>query len=265
MADDQQLERPGIYNIDYFSGAQVALYIGDIWVDEVTSMSYEVRQPRRPLYGYADTLYKQLTKGQVLVQGQFTINFKEAGYLWLVLQRNRSLLTARPHPFFRFPDEPEFKGLGRGELDVGRNIEQIINGELNLGDRNESLARLATAATLTGFSSGKRASGEVGKSDLIDRNTGQPVSSAESVFEKFENEVWGLPQASLDAANRRADDPDLNPFDIFLAYGDFDGDDRRNHTIRKLSEVSIVTTGQEIVIDGQPIQEQYGFIAKNIV
>ena len=46
--------RPGVYNIDYFSGSQVAIYIGDVFVDEITAINFVAQQPRRPLYGYAD-------------------------------------------------------------------------------------------------------------------------------------------------------------------------------------------------------------------
>ena len=88
--------RPGIYNVDYYSGAQVGIFIGDILVDEVTSMQYMVRQSRRPLYGYADTLYRAMAKGQVIVQGQFTINFKEAGYLWVILDRYQKVVRGKP-------------------------------------------------------------------------------------------------------------------------------------------------------------------------
>lgn len=40
--------RRGVYNIEYFSGAQVSLYIGDVWVDEVTTLAYGYQQSRAP-------------------------------------------------------------------------------------------------------------------------------------------------------------------------------------------------------------------------
>lgn len=76
---------PGVYNAEYFDGSQVAIYMGDIWIDEITSFNFQVTHTKRPLYGYADQYFRAVSKGQILVEGSFTINFKEAGYLWLAL------------------------------------------------------------------------------------------------------------------------------------------------------------------------------------
>lgn len=261
--------RPGIYNTDYYTSSQTAIYIGEVLVDEVTSMQWNVSQNKRPIYGYTSQLYDQLSKGQVLVHGTFTINFKEAGYLFLILQRYRQAIFQNPHPFFSFKDEPGFNGenksLAQGEQTIGLNIEQIINGEVSIRDRNQALSTLATAAALQGFSSSTRAAGEVGLGDKTNPRTGKREISAESLFEAFENKIWKTDQQDLDSMTRRADDNLLNPFDIYVAYGDFDGDDRRNHTIKKLSEVSIIGEAQQIQIGGLPLQEQYTFIARNLV
>jgi hypothetical protein len=254
----------GVYNVDYYSGSQVALYIGDTWVDEVTSLSYIVRQDRKPIYDYANPLFRDMSKGPVLVQGEFTINFKEAGYLWLILDRYQTLMNDReskiPIPFGS-KDE--------GKNSVSRNnIERIINADdTSVFNRNKTLQDLAKtmdsdeaaqqygltegAASLGGFSSNTRASGGIG--------------DAENAFEVFEDKIWKLDDVALNELDRRADDPDLNPFDIYIAYGDFAGDDKVNHTIRKLDQVHIVGTAQQIVIDGQPIQEAYSFIARNVI
>ncbi len=265
--------QPGVYSVDYFSGAQCALYVGDIWVDEVTSISYSVSQSRRPLYGYADQLFKDMSKGQVIIQGEFTINFKESGYIWLVLDHYRQRIKGLsslipPNPF------------ASSALISQNNIEAIINADGNLSERNELIksfgfvgppspdditnatsgALESTAASLGGFSSVTRA-----------RKDG--IGNAENILEQFEDAVWGknkngnidLTQSDLDNANRRADDPALNPFDIYLAYGDFAGDNRVNHTIQKIAGVHIIGSGKQVVIDGQPIQESYQFLARNIV
>lgn len=257
--------RPGIYSIDYFSGAQVGVFIGDVLIDEVTSISYEIFQNRKPLYGYADTLFRAVSKGQVLVQGQFTINFKEAGYLWLVLNHYKEMIKGSPGLLATpFNNSQSIEDL---------NIEKLINGEPKTADRMKALAAISEQVakelkdpdpglvrarkeqlafgSLGGFASSGRAAGGVGQ--------------AESMFEMFEDKIWKSDRFSLDEDDRRADDPDLNPFDIYLSYGDFAGDNRINHTIRKLSNVHILGSGQQIVIDGQPIQESYSFIAQNIV
>jgi len=247
------LDRRGIYNNDYFSGAQVAIYIGDVLIDEVTSMSYAVTQSRTPLYGYASRLFDAVAEGNVIVQGQFTINFKEAGYLWLVLQRYKALVKGEFTPFSAVKSD---KGKYIGEETVTANIEKVING--NLGLPVDQLQELAAHASLTGFSSSQRAAGKVGR--------------AENAFEMFENRVWGAPKKenigsiTVDTGmGRHVDDPALNPFDIYVAFGDYVGDDNIHHTVQKLEDVYILGQSKQVAIDGLPIQEAYSFIARDLL
>lgn len=275
--------RQGIYNVEYFSGAQAAIYIGDVWVDEITSISFQVSQSRRPIYGYASQLFDDVAEGVVLVQGQFTINFKEAGYLWLVLNRHKALQglpdvmhknlknsTRRGFLDSPFSDEKSYKD------QINRqNIEQIINGEISTFERNRILANLAAgegdkavreanrraerrriSASLGGYASEARRA-------ALEQDKG--VGSAEGIFEAFENAVWQSTGSDLDMEHRRCDDPYLNPFDIYLTFGDFAGTDYDNHTIQRLRDVYIIGASKQVVIDGQPIQEAYSFIARNLV
>lgn len=248
----------GIYNNDYFSGAQVAIYIGDVLVDEITSISYAVSQSRVPLYGYASRLFDAVSEGNVIVQGQFTINFKEAGYLWLVLQRYKAIVKGERSPFFR-PNNP---GGNRDEATITANIERMIQGDIGVEDL-QAIQDLVAHTSLTGFSSEKRAVGKMGR--------------AENIFEAFENAVWGNPQGvkgkEIDmgaykvntALARHVDDPSLNPFDIYVAFGDYVSDDDIHHTVQKLKDVYIVGTSKQVAIDGLPIQEAYSFIARDLL
>lgn len=271
--------RQGIYNVDYFSGSQCAVYIGDTWVDEVTSLTYVVQQDRVPLYGYADQLFSGVSKGQVIIQGEFTINFKEAGYLFLILDRYQTVINQKQSVLGVFhkpkvaetgnPLRTPFESSDRVHREA---IESITNNdgtfttfEKNIifqalaggVDANEiggeaalEVGREDAAATLTGFSSTTRQQGGVGR--------------AENIFEAFEDAIWARPE-KLDDLHRRADDPRLNPFDIYMTFGDFAGDNAANHTIQRLSDVHIVGSTKQIVIDGNPVQEAYTFLARNLV
>lgn len=255
-----QLKNPGIYNREYFSGSATSIFIGNIWVEEITSIAYSVSQDRTPLYGYADTYFRAVSKGPVLVQGQFSINFKEAGYLWLILNHYQKM-KGKPTPLHPHP----FKS--SSSMDK-QNIERLINGEGTVFERQKVYKALAeqyglearketvsdfigTGASLGGYSSLARASGGIGK--------------AENKFEDFENEVWELPQEELDNQNRRADDPNLNPFDIYVSFGDFAGDDKANHTIQKISDVHILSSAKQIMCNADPIQEVYAFLGRTLV
>lgn len=261
MASDDK--RPGIYNVEYFSGTQAAVYIGDIWIDEITSISYAVHQSRTPLYGYASQLFDDVSKGPVIVQGEFTINFKEAGYLWLVLDRYQRVMKGAPGILGPFSDSARIS-VGNIEQITDDKIKRMINGQMSIGDRTRYLQDMAgvftlseeqradTAASLRGYASNARAEAR--------------KSRSENKFEVFEDAIWGAKsQEDLDNQTRRADDHRINPFDIYIAFGDFAGDNRVNHTIQKISEVYILGSSKRIVVDGQPIQEAYSFIGRNLV
>lgn len=284
-ANSANVIRKGIHNIEYFSGAQVSLYIGDIWVDEVTTLDYSVMQNRTPIYGYASTLYDDVTEGHVLVQGTFTINFKEAGYLWLILNRYRghhggSNLMDNAKPFLN-------------SASVQREaVERLVNNETTIARRNELLLDLGETISNLNEEVRKGTEGAAEELAFFRRETARAtvrsrgeisaslggyastvralggIGDAENAFEAFEDTVWQDSGAKLDLAEdqaRRTDDPRLNPFDIYVAFGDFAGDNTANHTIERIRDVTLLGKSKRIVIDGMPIQEQYVFLARNLV
>jgi hypothetical protein len=52
--------------------------------------------------------------------------------------------------------------------------------------------------------------------------------------------------------------------DVWIVYGDM-SHQPPNHTVKKLLDLSFVGQAQTIEISGQPIYEQYSFIARNLV
>ncbi len=270
MVQEAKVARRGVYNIEYFSGAQVSLYIGDVFVDEVTTLSYGYQQSRTPIYGYASTLFDDVSEGHLLVTGQFTVNYKEAGYLWLILDRYRKMNKNKPS--LTSSSQNPFINSGRA---TRNNIENIINSEVSVSERTRyfqnlakkiteqertNASRVASHASLGGFASTQR-SIAAGRATDEKRNLGK----AEAEFEAFEDLIWQADAEELDLRNRRADDPRLNPFEIYVACGDFAGDNTANHTIERIRNVYILGKSKQIVIDGLPIQEQYQFLARNIV
>jgi hypothetical protein len=266
---------PGMYNTEYFSGAQCAVYIGDVWVDEITSISWSVSQSRAPLYGYADTLFRDVAKGRVLVQGTFTINFKEAGYLFLILDRYRKIMKNQSS-IMGVDTGQKIKGTkGTGpflssSLATRETIESLVDGTMGAYQRNQQLRALAEHDAKQTISSKQEkaialgAAASLGGYASIIRGAGG-IGASENAFETFEDMIWGKTQEQLDGDTRRADDARLSPFDIYVSFGDFAADNSVNHTIQKLSNVYIIGSAKEVIIDGQPIQEQYSFFARNQV
>lgn len=82
---------------EYFSGADVSIYFGDVWLDDLTSLSFGIQEVVRPIYGYASHTWDYVMRGSRQVAGRFTIAFREAGYLNnLVLDHIAQAGTAKP-------------------------------------------------------------------------------------------------------------------------------------------------------------------------
>lgn len=75
----------------YFSGHDVVMYFGDIWVDDITGLQFGLTEQVMPLYGYNSYTYDAALRGNRIVQGQFRIAFREAGYLYRIFEHIGSL------------------------------------------------------------------------------------------------------------------------------------------------------------------------------
>ncbi|QHW35659.1 hypothetical protein GZH47_32700 (plasmid) [Paenibacillus rhizovicinus] len=83
-----------IFNEDYFSGADVHLYFGNIWVDEAVAVAFQLEERVMPIYGYNSFTFDAVARGQRMINGMFTINFKSVGYLMTVLQNANAIEMA---------------------------------------------------------------------------------------------------------------------------------------------------------------------------
>lgn len=80
------------FSEEYFAGQDVRIYFGDTWVDEIVSMQFAVLTNVAPIHGYASYTYDQVAVGSRQVQGSFRINFKESYYLHFITNRLESEL-----------------------------------------------------------------------------------------------------------------------------------------------------------------------------
>lgn len=83
-----------LFSSEYFSAADVKLYFGDIWVDEITTMSFQLQEEVLPIYGYNSFTYDAIARGKRIVQGQFAINFTSVGYLQQILDNANAIFYA---------------------------------------------------------------------------------------------------------------------------------------------------------------------------
>lgn len=82
-------------NKQYFSGTQATMFIGDVWVDDILAIDYNLQHTRLPQYGYGSQHFDFLPEGNIIITGSFTVNFREPNYLWLILERFKSLNKPR--------------------------------------------------------------------------------------------------------------------------------------------------------------------------
>jgi len=231
------------YEFDFFSGAQMSIYIGDIYVDDINTLRFTVTQSKAPIYGYASQYYHTLADGRIFVRGDFALSFKESGYLINVLQNYRQ--------------EAPITAKGKQHLVLRENIERYLQ---------KKHERRRTDASKYQF-----------YRDL----SALPDETFENIAETFEDKLWksgfaseeqfmtpNIPQSRYAYSDddvliyRRADQ--YPPFDIWVLYGDI-SNKAANHTIHKIVGASIVDVTQQISVDGEPIQEAYSFVARNLV
>lgn len=262
-----------IYDQEYFSGAQVNVYIGDVLVDEITGLQIQVQQRKLPIFGYASQLFDKVAKATVMVQGAFTINFKESGYLYAVLERYKRLSSGNSAPVVSpFISTSAFSQLGkdRGGAKLNntkgilsrKNIEQmkktvddVIAGQVNGRDIKPE-EYIEYYRSLSGFNNNSpaRAGSSAGA-----------LNQAEDIFEEFEDKIWSPDRLDSDKDGRRGDSNKFDDFTIYVTFGDYNRNDKVNHTAKRIDNVHLIDQSQSIMINGEPIAEQYSFIARNFV
>jgi hypothetical protein len=80
-----------LFTEDYFSGADANIYFGDIWVEEINGLNFRLEEKVMPLFGYNSHTFDVVARGARLVEGSFSINFKQAGYLQMILDNSAAI------------------------------------------------------------------------------------------------------------------------------------------------------------------------------
>lgn len=240
----------GVYDLDYFGSAATFLYIGDVWIDEITSLQYVCQQEKTPLYGYASQLFDTTAAGRVLVTGSFSINFKEQGYLWAVLRRYFQInaditgfsseydgnLTSNKLPITKSSQSTEM---------MRSTIERLVDGKITKSEQYKFYNDIAGYLTVG------------------DNATKKKDSIFESIMNTFEDEIWQSDSKTLNSQTRRTDDNKFDGFDIYCIWGNY-ANPAANRTVQKISGVRLLSQGKRIMIGPEPIGEEYSFLAQSV-
>ena len=249
-----------IYQQDYFTYSQCFLYIGDTWIDEITSLAYNTVQNKTPIFGYASQLFDDTAAGQVFVQGNFTINYKEAGYLWAVLRRYKQLNNDAMG--IGTPEDAKLLGVKMGSTQTQPDLTdkryQRVGSNGTIIDRR----------SIEDIAQGRATTGQM--YEFYEGFTGYSTTRArkrvlEDIVEAFEDQIWNptVTNTQLNSQSRRTDDNKFDNFDMYVLFGNY-GDPNAEHTVQKIIGVRLISQGKSIQMDGVPIQESYSFIAQSV-
>lgn len=219
------------FGSEYFSGANVGVYFGDVLVDQIFNLQFNLQEQVIPIYGYGSYTYDAVAKGQRIINGSFNIYFREAAYLKLILDQIELELggTQKSNPF-KYDTVPE-------ETTIENILEELSS------KTTPDFDKLATS---------------------------------------YEEAIWG--NASKDNATDGSSKPYFIPinyndtpkissrgFDILISYGPEAKRQRKNlgelspnTTVQAINGVHITSVSMIVDATGQPLYEQYSFMARDL-
>lgn len=285
------------FPVEYFSGSDVTIYMGDVFLSEVSAISFTLTERVLPIYGYASKTFDHASRGSRIVEGIIQIPFVEAGYLEAILSKIGANTTdtenAKPKLAYVKGGQSVPKWCADFKMDIegalirtspnGITVDQTIKGVV-LNTPNKTLS---TAGSSNGLSFVGGAG--VGGVDYTKK------TAYNDRVEDYEQEVWGR-DASKDRDRKyqhffyedrkREDGTNTQEilkktgFDIYITYGPQAEAEKYNTledsnakalqtysfntTVKAIRGIQLTSTGQTISANGNPIYEQYSFIAKDL-
>jgi hypothetical protein len=107
-----------IFSQDYFSGADVHLYFGDIFVDEIVNIAWALQEEVMPIYGYNSYTFDAVARGKRVIQGTFAMNFTSVGYLQEII--------ANANAIFYAIEEGKKKDLIKPQYYKNMNLSEVL-------------------------------------------------------------------------------------------------------------------------------------------
>lgn len=145
----------------YFSSIDAEIYFGDIFIDDINSIQYEVTEKVLPIYGYNSHKYDLLLNGTRIIQGEFAINFTKSGWLLDVISGLGTTANSSNGSITQCEKREDYCGVvGNG---LFKSVFDII---ISFGDHNSTISSYGSSAhmlkgvRIIGFRQALDASGE---------------------------------------------------------------------------------------------------------
>lgn len=217
---------------DFFSGADTKIYFGDILVDTVMNLQFSMMENVVPIYGYKSYTFDAVARGNRIIKGSFRIAFKEAYYLHSIINEIEYRIDAGTLKSKAFTFNSSY---------TENTIERIMASSDN-PDRFEELADEYEKAMW-----------------------GEGNEAFTSRAKEQNTTTYFYPEAKQDYINNWG-------FTIMITYGNIDRETiiqgnqatQPHSTTETIIGVQLMEVGKVIDISGQPLFEEYTFIAKDI-
>lgn len=231
----QQSVEYQLFPATYFSGCDVSIYFGDIWIDEINSLEFRLTEKKAPIYGYNSYTWDAIALGSRMVSGSFVLNFREAGYLNNVLKKysesRESAKVYLNHLNDRRPSSEEF----RSTILEGKSLEELSQNFDKLSPEDQKQA----AEIMQQLAWGGRSQ----------------IGNEASLYK--EASYFKEPSGG-------------EGFNIVVTYGAgsniplINSSSGVQTTFHKIVGVHLVGVTQHISPDGAPVFEEYAFMAKDL-
>lgn len=112
---------------EYFTATDCHVYFNDVYMDELTGLSFALQEAVQPVFSYASHTWDYVARGTRKVQGEFRIAFKEAGYMFMILDHIGQLSDRKKTTLSYLLNDDEGNGIPHHFGDVLERIEDTLN------------------------------------------------------------------------------------------------------------------------------------------
>ena len=265
----------GYYDVDYYTTADIELFMGDTKIDDVISLEYSIVNNKTPIYGAFSRYYDAVAKGNIIIKGSIGIVFKRTNYLSYLYSKH---MDTTPYKLVLSPQKDNeeivyeliknYKDYKTAYEYFDQGLKTFMNALFN-GDF-ETVKSIYNAERFKAVANNKRL--EIYDAILKDYFWGGGIFKT---LAGKENKIGVDEELTY---KKRADELDtvvegvaygmeysyiIPGFEIYITYG-YNDRFRMTKTMKVINDVHIISEAQSLQVVDEPVVEIYEFFARNI-
>lgn len=262
----KQLRKLREYYTEFYSGQQVRAYINDVLLDLV-AVAWNATQNKMPIYGFASQLYDAVAEGTFIINGEFTLAFKDVATMHFINKHIRGqeydaeTYAANIKKLRTLPSASVIHEMGPGSIGLTPVVAQIQ--ELTVDEEGNVVP------------DGTKGKIYVSKNRIEDLFGGP--DNFDDLCDAMEDSIWGIGDYYKNKY-KRPDEIDKERkhdsygigydvagkgFNLLITYGN-PSNSESEHAVKVLNEVHILGCAQSIDPNAGFIIETFSFFAKNM-